>query len=206
MKLRNIAYPASIAWLSPLLTPDDLNAAATAEQLIDQARRQAKAHTEQAMQQLAELQAAARQTFLDQYAADFRQALTDLHQAREAVHQQLHQHARQVISTVLGRLGLELSLRARLEVVLQEVLSETLPAICLELRVSPNARSAMDELLRLRSGMEPDADGLYRLADLQLRLSVDASLADDEVLLMTPAGAQIRCAYEQAIEQLLSCV
>lgn len=202
MKLRTIDWPDTLQWTAPLITPDQMDAAATARQVIDQARQRSDEIIAQAQASVDEWEADVRADYLQRYGNEFRQVLTQWAQARAQLQDRLHDHARDVAHATLQRLGLTLDGSQRLNAVIHEVLSVHLPVAQSVLRVAPDrceeARQQLDQCL--------SGPAAVHLSGLQFVIEPDTALRGDELVLMGPDGARIRCSFEQIVHQLLQLV
>ena len=160
----------------------------------------------------------ARDAFLSQYGKVFHDAVRQWQDARQDLQNRLSDYARQLAQATLQRLGTELSSSQRLEVVIRQLISETLHDGAVTVHVAPEslntARSvlqggkspAVDEatvqtVVQVSGGIDDLASGFSKY-----RLVPDASLQSDEVLVIGPQGASIRCSFEQMVHQLLLCL
>lgn len=199
MKLRTVSWPEDLHWTTPLVTPADMHAAATAQQVIEQAQQRARSVMRDAEHAVATWEAEVRSQFLADYAKGFHQAVEGWVQARQTMLQSMQKVAQQIAHATLKRLGSALSVSERLQAVIHEVLQSHIPQADCELRVASDR--CADVQAHIDAWLAQPAAA--RLSGIVFHVVADATLREDEVVLMGPDGARIQCSFEQIVRQLL---
>lgn len=195
--LRAIDFPQDIEPMGPVIAPDVIACAPTAQDVIRLAHLRAQEIVQQAHDRAKEICRSEQERAFEQASANIGQVIDQLLQTKEMFDEQIADFAHQVASKALSRLQVILSPTQKLKACIDQLVGEITPAVSMSLHVSPDSHASTEAYLE-----ELASKGAAALQ--AVKVTKDPSLAPGDAALVTPTGARLDARLDNMLSRLIA--